>query len=195
MAFSEKVKLQAKRKSHFQCCICKEPFVEVHHINPQKDGGSDDLENAAPLCASCHDRYGGNPEKKKQIREMRDLWWEICETRYYDTDRKLLFEKLDGISAAIEKTELAKESQLEQIRSAYLDFHKTKVEKVQASESLQELSSATGISSFASEITICPKCSGHVHPTGPRLSSDGLVMWYRCSKCGTSYPGFEEWDG
>ena len=49
---------------------------------PQADGGSDDEDNAAPLCASCHEIYGGNPTKRKFIIEARDAWYEICAKRY-----------------------------------------------------------------------------------------------------------------
>lgn len=76
MAFTEKVKLEAKRRSNFRCCICNKSFVEVHHIIPESEGGSDNIDNAAPLYSSCHDLFGGNPEKRKQIRQMRDYWWE-----------------------------------------------------------------------------------------------------------------------
>lgn len=82
MAFSEKVKLKAKRKSCFRCVICHKPFVEIHHIIPQTEGGGDTIDNAAPLCAYCHDLFGGNPEKRKQIREMRDHWFDQMERRY-----------------------------------------------------------------------------------------------------------------
>jgi hypothetical protein len=51
-------------------------------IVPQVDGGSDEEDNAAPLCPSCHETYGANPQKRKFIREARDLWYEICEKRY-----------------------------------------------------------------------------------------------------------------
>lgn len=50
-------------------------------ISLQADGGEDDLSNAAPLCASCHDLYGGNPEKRKTLRQMRDYWWQLMERR------------------------------------------------------------------------------------------------------------------
>ncbi|WP_043891123.1 HNH endonuclease [Paenibacillus sp. Aloe-11] len=81
MAFSEKIKLEAKRKACFRCVICHKSFVEIHHIIPQAEGGNDTIENAAPLCASCHDLFGGNPNKRKQIREMRDHWFELMERR------------------------------------------------------------------------------------------------------------------
>lgn len=81
MSFSEKVKIEAKKKAGFRCVICQEPFVEVHHIVPQKEGGEDTINNAAPLCSRCHDLYGANPSKRKQIRQMRDHWYEVMEKR------------------------------------------------------------------------------------------------------------------
>ncbi|MEH2042862.1 HNH endonuclease [Nostoc sp.] len=81
MAFSKKTKLLAKKKSAFRCCLCHKPFVEIHHIIPQSEGGSDELDNFAPLCSSCHDLYGGNPEKRRTMRQMRDYWWELIEKR------------------------------------------------------------------------------------------------------------------
>src|SRR6266436_3035129 len=97
MPFSELTKLEAKRKAHFCCVVCHQPFVEVHHIIPQADDGTDDLDNAAPLCALCHDHFGGNPDKRKQIREMRDLWYELCETRFRDSPTFKLAEAVEGI--------------------------------------------------------------------------------------------------
>lgn len=31
-----------------------------------------------PLCASCHDKFGDNPKKRKWIRQNRDFWYEMC---------------------------------------------------------------------------------------------------------------------
>lgn len=81
MSFSENTKLEAKRRSAFRCCVCHHLFVEIHHIIPQEEGGPDTLDNAAPLCARCHDIYGDNPKKQKQLREMRDYWWELMAER------------------------------------------------------------------------------------------------------------------
>jgi hypothetical protein len=82
MAFSETTKLAVKRAAHFHCCLCRTLGVEVHHIVPEAEDGPDELENAAPLCPSCHETYGANPTKRKFIREARDFWYEICATRY-----------------------------------------------------------------------------------------------------------------
>lgn len=88
MAFSEALKLKVKRRAHFCCCLCHGLGVEVHHIIPQAEGGPETEDNAAPLCPSCHEAYGANPEKRKFIREARDLWYDICEKRFVsDPDR------------------------------------------------------------------------------------------------------------
>lgn len=82
MAFSEAQKVIIRKKAHLRCCLCHAMGVEVHHIVPQARGGTDDIENGAPLCPSCHEIYGANAEKQKFIREARDLWFEICERRF-----------------------------------------------------------------------------------------------------------------
>ena len=102
MAFTEKTKLEAKRRAAFRCCICQRLFVEIHHIIPQSEGGADTLENAAPLCASCHDLFGGNPEKRKQIREMRNYWWELVRDR---NKQIIAAEDLNSISVIQENPE------------------------------------------------------------------------------------------
>ncbi len=81
MPFNEHIKYLAKAKSAFRCCACHKPYVEVHHLVPKSEGGADSLENAAPLCASCHDLYGGNPEKRKTLTQMRDHWWSLMAER------------------------------------------------------------------------------------------------------------------
>ena len=76
MSFSESLKLDVKQRSAFRCCRCQSIGVEIHHIIPQADKGPDTIENAAPLCPSCHDYFGANPVKRKEIREMREWWFE-----------------------------------------------------------------------------------------------------------------------
>jgi CheY-like chemotaxis protein len=40
-----------------RCCICKTLHnVQIHHIVPLENGGDDEIDNAIPLCPSCHDR-------------------------------------------------------------------------------------------------------------------------------------------
>lgn len=82
LAFSESLKLEVKHKAHFCCCLCHALGVDVHHIIPEAEKGPDTLDNAAPLCPSCHETYGANPTKRKFIREARDFWYEVCAKRY-----------------------------------------------------------------------------------------------------------------
>jgi len=100
--FSEAIKLEVKRKAGFQCCRCRIiGSVEVHHIIPQKDGGTNEIDNAAPLCPTCHANFGDNPQKRKEIRQMRDWWYEQVEKIYPDNRQigklEILDAKLDKI--------------------------------------------------------------------------------------------------
>lgn len=97
MAFSETLKLSVKRKAHFRCCLCHNLLVEVHHIVPQEEQGPDTEDNAAPLCPSCHETYGANPQRRKFIRETRELWYEICATRYASDQGRL--ERIEELAA------------------------------------------------------------------------------------------------
>lgn len=81
MGFSEKIKFEVRKKSNFRCCICGKLFIEIHHIIPEFENGENTIENAAPLCAYCHDIYGGNPQKRKQIKQMRNHWYVQMEDR------------------------------------------------------------------------------------------------------------------
>src|SRR3989344_6261530 len=82
MVFSEQLKLGVKKKSAWRCCLCHDLGVEAHHIISQKDNGSNDFDNAAPLCPSCHSKYGNNSDKRKMIREMRNFWYQIVVENY-----------------------------------------------------------------------------------------------------------------
>ncbi len=82
MAFSEKIINQVKEIADFMCCRCKHISFEVHHIIPLKDDGPDTLNNAAPLCPNCHADFGDNSLKRKEITQMRDLWYKRVKEKY-----------------------------------------------------------------------------------------------------------------
>lgn len=97
MPFPENIKLQVKRKAAFRCCRCQNIGVEVHHIVAERDGGPDDIENAAPLCAKCHADFGDNAQKRKEIREMRNWWYEQVANMFKSVpDYTPLFERIDS---------------------------------------------------------------------------------------------------
>jgi hypothetical protein len=83
MPFSEEIRIRVKKQADFTCCWCnnRDNKVDVHHIVPQANGGPDTEDNAAPLCGSCHDKFGNNPDLRKEIKSRRDHWYEICQKR------------------------------------------------------------------------------------------------------------------
>jgi len=75
--FSEKIKNDISKKAYYRCSICHRlETLDIHHIIPRSEGGSNEINNAAPLCKSCHIIYGSNPNKRNFIREKRDDWYE-----------------------------------------------------------------------------------------------------------------------
>ncbi|HZT77387.1 MAG TPA: HNH endonuclease [Vicinamibacterales bacterium] len=81
--FSEAVKRDARRLAGFKCCYCRDRMGdEVHHLTPQEEGGSGDLDNAILLCAQCHTDYGHRKDKRAQLRQARDVWYEIVKERW-----------------------------------------------------------------------------------------------------------------
>jgi len=106
MAFSEKIKLEVKQRAAFKCCRCQNIGIDVHHIIQVRDGGSDEISNAAPLCQNCHDQFGANPEKRKEITQMRDWWYGTCEKLYSNklVDEAIL-KKIDDKLESIQQSQ------------------------------------------------------------------------------------------
>ena len=44
------------------------------------------MQNAAPLCQNCHDQFGDNRQKRKDITQMRDWWYNVVAQKYNVTD-------------------------------------------------------------------------------------------------------------
>jgi hypothetical protein len=130
VAFSESIKKRVRQKAHYRCCLCQSVLVEVHHNVPQGEGGSDEEDNAAPLCASCHEIYGANPTKRKFIREARDWWYETCAKRYAPGS-----DALADVVEAVLREELAKT--LPQLAAPWLTPE-------QAADALADLREDTG---------------------------------------------------
>lgn len=110
MSFPESIRLEVQRKAHFACCICKRVGPpEVHHILPRADGGPDLLDNAAPLCPTCHETYGANPTKRKFIRDARDHWYEICSKKHASENDRLsqLFTAIQSVDEKINQIALS----------------------------------------------------------------------------------------
>ena len=175
MAFSEDLKRRVKRRAHFSCCLCHALWVEVHHIVPVSDGGIDSEDNAAPLCPSCHEDYGANPQKRKFIREARDFWYEICENRYSsDPDR------MDEISSMLRHA--ATKQDLDRAVDRIADFLRAigSSRGMSTEDKAKEISQIGG--SAASGIgfgRVCTKCGTSI---GLLIGDEG-----RCPNCGSPW--------
>lgn len=116
MTLIDEKKKEIKEKAHYKCCICESyDFLEIHHIIPKKEGGTDNDDNLVPLCVSCHKHYGGNPDLRKWIREKRDFWYDFCEKRLYN-------EKLDDLEKTYIAIEEIKIHQEKRISDLELNF-------------------------------------------------------------------------
>lgn len=126
MPFSPKIKDEVKKKAGFHCCRCHNIGVQVHHIIPQEYGGSDDIDNAAPLCPNCHTSFGPNPDKRTEIRKMRDWWYERVKIMYstpksYDPDLTEKVDTLLGYVQSGQKDLSALKTTLEEVIKQSLD--------------------------------------------------------------------------
>ena len=73
----------ARRKWGTRCEICSKPATEMHHFVPRSRSSllKFDVENAVPLCKSCHTKihYSGNKGEaarmEEVIREKRGKKW------------------------------------------------------------------------------------------------------------------------
>ena len=87
MAFPRECRDQALFLSARRCCVCRRyrgVGVQVHHIVPQSNGGSNTLDNAIVLCLDCHMAAGhynpqhpiGSKFSPEELRAHRDGWYE-----------------------------------------------------------------------------------------------------------------------
>jgi hypothetical protein len=193
MAFSEPVKLEAKKRAHYQCVTCRQiVFVEVHHIMPQSEGGPDTIENAAPLCPSCHEIHGGNPNKRKWLREARDFWWELCEKKVLNPAIVELNNKVDAYRAEQKSNHASYSKALEGIKEALIDYHGRSGYEIEHATDFSGLSNATGISLPASlPVTFfdeCPQCHGPTSLVREKSDGERSTRWYRCDRCSHDLP-------
>jgi len=66
--------------------LCRDIGDDVHHLVPMSEGGQGELDNAILLCVRCHHLYGEHSEKRSQLRQARDLWYEFARDMYSPTD-------------------------------------------------------------------------------------------------------------
>lgn len=171
LPFTEAIKKEARKRAHFKCVMCRDvPFVEVHHIIPESEDGPNTLDNAAALCAGCHDAYGNNPDKRKQIREARDQWYEICKKRYMNQDIEGYYERLNEL---YEMTKTVKEDQL-----------KSQEILKEIKDTMSGLLDATG-DSIKKKGTMESIIATSGYVTGGTKLGDNVYANVNCRNCGT----------
>ena len=182
MPFPEKTKLQVKKKSAFRCCRCHEIGIDVHHIIPESEGGPNSIDNAAPLCQNCHDRFGANPEKRKELIQMRDWWYEVVKEKYVGESEKI--KEINDLVIAIQKQQVTHSQQLEDMKNKLmrkLDELKGSSEEVAGSTSgkiqtrVNQFVTATTLGDRVHANFFCKKC---------RTKIGLLIGSNRCPNCG-----------
>jgi hypothetical protein len=89
MAFDRDKVSELLSKCHRRCCICHRfcgVKMETDHMKPHEEGGSDDIENAIPLCFECHAEVHaynvkhprGRKYTENELKEHKQQWLKIC---------------------------------------------------------------------------------------------------------------------
>lgn len=85
--FKEEVKLRCLLWSNRHCCLCGKACgtnIEIAHIIPKGGNGSENIDNAIPLCFNCHSEIGrynrkhprGNKYRPEELKARRDQIYE-----------------------------------------------------------------------------------------------------------------------
>jgi len=158
--FSEVVKLEVKKKAGFQCCRCHEIGVEVHHIIPQEYGGTKDIDNAAPLCPNCHSFFGGNPDKRKEITQMRDWWYEQVTKMYPDNRQLPLLEEINSKVDKLQQNQIT----LDDFKGLMFKFAYDYLNTPQAYETIYNMTAGTASAIINASGSASPSASSSPSP-------------------------------
>jgi hypothetical protein len=175
MPFSESIKRKVKEHAHYKCCLCRKHWVaHVHHITPEAEDGPNIEDNAAPLCANCHDLYGGNPDKRKFIKESRDFWYNLCD-KSSPPDLEMIREMHEHLhKEVVTKTDLD---------NALKPLYSIMNQNLPHSEQLQVISDITAVisTSAISDAIVTPFTT-----TCPKCNTDYGIDANKCPNCGWS---------
>ena len=92
MPFAREAVAQLLMHCHRRCCVCHRfcgVKMETDHIVPTAQGGSDDIDNAIPVCFECHAEIHSyndkHPRGRKftpdELRAHKKQWLSICQSR------------------------------------------------------------------------------------------------------------------
>jgi rubrerythrin len=151
------------------CVACHAPFVEVHHITPEAENGLNTLDNAAPLCAGCHAIYGGNPVFRKQITQMRDNWYDVCEKRFSPSNLKVAQQvnTMAETLGTVRADQVKYQQILNEIKSAIVGSLAGTASVINSAQTLEEIVTASG------------------YPTTSVYLGPNVYANFKCRNCGT----------
>lgn len=106
MGFPNKVIEDLLIDCNRSCCICHKfcgPRIEVHHIIPENEGGSNKEDNGIPLCFDCHAEVRAyddkHPKGKKytsgELRRHKKTWINKCSSLLSTRDLAENYKKAD----------------------------------------------------------------------------------------------------
>lgn len=186
MGFPENIKEEVKKKSNSRCCMCHIFILEIHHIIPLSEDGSNEIENAAPLCPNCHTSYGNNPDFRKSIRQMRNHWYEQCAKSDLPPAQIELTEKIDKLyDEFLEQKDNQKEQSelLEQLTDHVAGYFNEQAKQISKSGSIDKLVSISSVA--ISGTTVGSFISPHAEES--QCVSCGLLVsqgYAYCPYCG-----------
>lgn len=62
---------------NYQCAVCsKTDYLEMHHIIPRAEGGTDDYDNLILLCAECHAAIHKRAYNKERYKHNTSIEYE-----------------------------------------------------------------------------------------------------------------------
>ena len=131
MPFSEKIKREVREKAAFRCCRCQVIGIDIHHIISEKDCGSDDIDNAAPLCQNCHAQFGDNLQKRKETTHMRDWWYGRCQT-LFSNPGPVTLGTLSLINTQLEQIKAGQENNVNDLKHTLSGLTKMNIESISA---------------------------------------------------------------
>lgn len=157
MSFSESIKVEVRQKAAYQCCRCRSMGVEVHHILPAEHGGSDIIDNAAPLCPNCHTDFGDNPKKRKIIKEMRNWWYDKVENMFGTNDSSEFLKEISGSLETLKRGQ-SDISDLKNLLQTYTEHTIGSMTNETAVGAATEIVTATTIANNVHANFHCKKC-------------------------------------
>ena len=191
MPFRESVKREAKERAYYQCVLCRVyGFLDVHHIEPEAEGGPNTIENAAPLCPNCHAWFGHAPAKRSQVRTIRDWWWDRCAKMDAVQMTPPDGQRIDQMFQAYQQSQAQEQEQLfNDMKNFVAEQFRHQADRISSAHTIGELVQAS--SSGSTAYGAGAYGAGPYGGTGskcPSCGSDGYNATSGCPSCGATLP-------